>query len=75
MLQMYISTVQCCSYGLLGDIKNRKVTHHYMQVPYEEERRGPLNPLLHLIVPKIKPATVTKFSVLDKQYSFPMSAQ
>lgn len=29
-------------------------------LPYEEERQGPLNPLLHLIVPEIKPAMIIK---------------
>ena len=29
-------------------------------LPYEEERQVPLNPLLHLIVPEIKPAMIIK---------------
>ena len=34
--------------------------HKCNLLPYEEERQGLLNPLLHLIVPEIKSAMITK---------------
>ena len=78
MFQIYIYNVKCCSYRRLVDINETEMQPiNFTKVPYEEERQGLLNPLLHLIAPEIKPATIIKFSVLDKfkQYSFPISAQ